>query len=494
MQAWALRTAPSKATAPATSAANAHCSSSVEGDRRGVPGRGGDRLGRLQHLGAQVLDRLEAADLRAELLAHPGVLHRRLQAPPGDPRRLGGRQGDARPAAAAPRSARGPARPSLDRDVDRDRPEPPGQVEADERASTARSTRVRRHDEPRARPAVRPPSSRWVAPGASQTTSTVPARRRRPAATAEAEPDPRTGDSRRRTASRATTDAIAVARSGPGTRPWAHASSATAEVEHRPAPATDGLGQADRRPPPSRRRAAQTSSNVAAGSSSAARAASRPPSAGRPLAQAGRELDVLLGDADRHDASLRDDSSCGPDRPVETRTCSTSYAGPVPDTTHAQPRMPADLLEHALRRQGLHARRRGPAAAPARPASGSRTGRSLEVGTYCGKSAIYLGAAAREVGGTVFTVDHHRGSEENQAGWEHHDPSLVDAELGLMDTLPDFRRTIARAGLEDQVVAVVGRSTTVVGALAHSPVDAVHRRRARRGARPERLHRLGAAG
>src|SRR3954449_9408927 len=85
----------------------------------------------------------------------------------------------------------------------------------------------------------------------------------------------------------------------------------------------------------------------------------------------------------------------------------------------------------------------------------------LEVGTYCGKSAVYLGAAAREVGGTVFTVDHHRGSEENQAGWEHHDASLVDPELGLMDTLPVFRRTIAGAGLEDQVVAIVGRSTTV---------------------------------
>ncbi|MBJ7356852.1 MAG: class I SAM-dependent methyltransferase [Nocardioides sp.] len=88
----------------------------------------------------------------------------------------------------------------------------------------------------------------------------------------------------------------------------------------------------------------------------------------------------------------------------------------------------------------------------------------LEVGTYCGKSAIYLGAAAREVGGpqaVVFTVDHHRGSEENQAGWEHHDPTLVDAELGVMDTLPTFRRTMALAGLEDQVVAVIGRSTTV---------------------------------
>ena len=85
----------------------------------------------------------------------------------------------------------------------------------------------------------------------------------------------------------------------------------------------------------------------------------------------------------------------------------------------------------------------------------------LEVGTYCGKSAIYLGAAARAVGGTVFTVDHHRGSEENQAGWEHHDPSLVDPEVGLMDTLPVFRRTIHDAGLEDVVVAVVGASTTV---------------------------------
>jgi len=85
----------------------------------------------------------------------------------------------------------------------------------------------------------------------------------------------------------------------------------------------------------------------------------------------------------------------------------------------------------------------------------------LEVGTYCGKSAVYFGAAAREIGGTVFTVDHHRGSEENQAGWEHHDPTLVDPETGRMDTLPVFRRTIARAGLEEEVVAVVGQSATV---------------------------------
>jgi predicted O-methyltransferase YrrM len=88
-------------------------------------------------------------------------------------------------------------------------------------------------------------------------------------------------------------------------------------------------------------------------------------------------------------------------------------------------------------------------------------GPALEIGTYCGKSAIWLGAAARAAGSTVFTLDHHRGSEENQAGWEHHDATLVDDESGLMDTLPVFRRTVERAGLEDVVVAVVGRSTTV---------------------------------
>src|SRR5213592_592416 len=92
---------------------------------------------------------------------------------------------------------------------------------------------------------------------------------------------------------------------------------------------------------------------------------------------------------------------------------------------------------------------------------GGRFGPLLEIGTYCGKSAVYLGAAARSAGTVLFTVDHHRGSEENQAGWEHHDSRLVDPRVGLMDTLPFFRRTITDAGLEDTVVGVVGRSTTV---------------------------------
>ncbi|MFP5375727.1 MAG: class I SAM-dependent methyltransferase [Acidimicrobiia bacterium] len=90
----------------------------------------------------------------------------------------------------------------------------------------------------------------------------------------------------------------------------------------------------------------------------------------------------------------------------------------------------------------------------------------LEVGSYCGKSAVWLGAAARERGTVLFTVDHHRGSEENQPGWEWHDPEVVDPATGRMDTLPFLRRTLADAGLEDVVVPVVGPSATVGRAWA----------------------------
>lgn len=85
----------------------------------------------------------------------------------------------------------------------------------------------------------------------------------------------------------------------------------------------------------------------------------------------------------------------------------------------------------------------------------------LEVGSYCGKSAVYLGTAARAAGTVLVTVDHHRGSEENQSGWEHHDPEVVDPRTGRMDTLPFLRRTLADAGLEDVVIAIVGDSPTV---------------------------------
>lgn len=125
--------------------------------------------------------------------------------------------------------------------------------------------------------------------------------------------------------------------------------------------------------------------------------------------------------------------------------------------------MSDDWLDHALAAKGFMPEDEG-MLLHRRALEQLAHGPVLEVGTYCGKSAVYMGAAARIVGGpqaVVFTVDHHHGSEENQAGWEHHDASLVDAQTGRMDTLPVFRRTIEDAGLEDVVVAVIGQSTTV---------------------------------
>jgi MMP 1-O-methyltransferase len=85
----------------------------------------------------------------------------------------------------------------------------------------------------------------------------------------------------------------------------------------------------------------------------------------------------------------------------------------------------------------------------------------VEVGSYCGRSTIWLGAAARASNTVLFAVDHHRGSEENQPGWDFHDPTLVDPESGKIDTLPHFRRTIHGTGLEDSVIAVVGSSPVI---------------------------------
>ncbi len=85
----------------------------------------------------------------------------------------------------------------------------------------------------------------------------------------------------------------------------------------------------------------------------------------------------------------------------------------------------------------------------------------VEIGAWCGKSTIYLGAAAEAAGAVLFSVDHHRGSEENQPGWEHHEPDLVDPVDGRIDTLPHWRRSIAAARLDDVVIGVVGDSPTV---------------------------------
>jgi MMP 1-O-methyltransferase len=122
--------------------------------------------------------------------------------------------------------------------------------------------------------------------------------------------------------------------------------------------------------------------------------------------------------------------------------------------------MAGDLIRAADAAPGFMPAAEGLALFEAAAAYAAR-GPIVEIGSYCGKSTIYLAAAAGPAGQVVVTVDHHRGSEEHQPGWEYHDPQLVDPVTGRIDTLPSLRTTLATAGLEDQVVVVVGRSADV---------------------------------
>lgn len=126
--------------------------------------------------------------------------------------------------------------------------------------------------------------------------------------------------------------------------------------------------------------------------------------------------------------------------------------------------MEENLLEIAQASKGFMPDEEGIALYEAGLVAGPR-GPLLEIGSYCGKSAVYLGAAAKETSSTLFSVDHHRGSEENQPGEEYHDPDLVDEE-GRVDTLPWFRSTIEEAGLSNWVIGVVGSSPKVARAWA----------------------------
>ncbi len=94
-------------------------------------------------------------------------------------------------------------------------------------------------------------------------------------------------------------------------------------------------------------------------------------------------------------------------------------------------------------------------------------GPALEIGTYCGKSAVYLGTACKARGSVLFALDHHRGSEENQPGWEHHDTETWDDTVNAMETLPFLRHTLRRAGLEGVVIPIVGTSETVAQYWLH---------------------------
>jgi predicted O-methyltransferase YrrM len=96
----------------------------------------------------------------------------------------------------------------------------------------------------------------------------------------------------------------------------------------------------------------------------------------------------------------------------------------------------------------------------------------LEIGSYCGLSAAVIGWACRQHNTTLFSVDHHTGSEEQQPGEAYFDPDLYDKAAGRINTLPFFLRTIETAGLLDYVVPMVCTSA-VAGRMWRTPVSMV---------------------
>jgi predicted O-methyltransferase YrrM len=122
-------------------------------------------------------------------------------------------------------------------------------------------------------------------------------------------------------------------------------------------------------------------------------------------------------------------------------------------------RLDPALASLAMRTKGFMA---DDEAAALREAAAALTpGLWLEIGTYCGKSTVHLGAVAAQAGSHLVTLDHHHGSEENQPGWQWHDQSLVDARTGRLDTLPSLRLTLAEAGLESTVSVLVASTQQV---------------------------------
>jgi len=91
----------------------------------------------------------------------------------------------------------------------------------------------------------------------------------------------------------------------------------------------------------------------------------------------------------------------------------------------------------------------------------SHLGACLEIGSYCGKSSLYLGAGCRANGGILFSIDHHRGNEEQQPGEAYCDAELVDAHSGRINTFDYFRETLEQGDLEDTVVPIVSPSRVV---------------------------------
>ena len=97
-------------------------------------------------------------------------------------------------------------------------------------------------------------------------------------------------------------------------------------------------------------------------------------------------------------------------------------------------------------------------------------GPELEIGSYCGKSSVFMASACQQKQSLLFCVDHHQGSEEHQVGEGYHDPELM--VNGHFDTFSYFKHTLKKASLDEWVIPIVAPSQRV-GLLWTTPLSAV---------------------
>ena len=79
----------------------------------------------------------------------------------------------------------------------------------------------------------------------------------------------------------------------------------------------------------------------------------------------------------------------------------------------------------------------------------------VEIGSYCGKSTCFIGQACKENKSKLITIDHHKGSEEQQLGELYFDAEVYDEKLGRVNTLPLLEKNLAKFDLEDVVKPLV---------------------------------------
>lgn len=85
-------------------------------------------------------------------------------------------------------------------------------------------------------------------------------------------------------------------------------------------------------------------------------------------------------------------------------------------------------------------------------------GSVLEIGTYCGKSALNFSEVAKDVNGLIYTIDHHTGSEEHQRGEEYHDSELFDERLKKFNTLPEFLKNLKSKKMAKFIIPIIDKS------------------------------------